>query len=146
MPKINATSLGRKTNATFKNFVNLTNFSVKITDLALTFFPREKNQCHFQKFRQIDEFFTKIMKIQKTFTKDRTILCKFNQFHTFSSLSLQGTKTVYLANYVEILLHDHFSGCIKITNPLGLIYIPRGFVPWDEMSPSGLAILMHPSK
>ena len=46
-------------------------FSVKITDLALTFFPREnlpiaknqchfpreKNQCHFQKFRQFDEFF-----------------------------------------------------------------------------------------
>ena len=79
------------------------------------------------KFRQIDEFFIFIK-------------------HIFHFLYLQGTKTVYLANYVEILLHDHFSGCIKITNPLGLIYIPRGFAPWDEMSPSGLAILMHPEK
>ena len=48
-------------------------FSVKLTNLALTFFPREnlliaknqchlpreKNQCQIQKFRQIDEFFSK---------------------------------------------------------------------------------------
>ena len=53
---------------------------------------------------------------------------------------------VYLANNVEILLHDHFSGCIETANPLGLISIPRGFAPWDEISPSGLAISMHPSK
>jgi len=53
---------------------------------------------------------------------------------------------VYLANNVEIQLHDHFSGSIEIVNPLGLISIPRGFAPWDEMSPSGLAISMHPSK
>ena len=89
------------------------------------------------------------MKIQKTFTitKDRTILCKFNQFHTFSSLYLKGAKPVYLANYVEILLHDHFSGCIEIANPSGVIFIPRGFAPWDEkMTPLGLAISMHPSK
>ena len=55
--------------------------------------------------------------------------------------------SVNLANNVEILLHDHFSGSIYIANPLGLISIPRGFAPWDdEMSPSGLAISMHPSK
>ena len=41
-------------------------------------------------------------------------------------------KCVYLANYVEILLHDHFSGCIEIANPLGSFFIPRGFAPWDE--------------
>ena len=57
-------------------------------------------------------------------------------------------KELYLANYVEILLHDHFSGCIDITNPSGVIFfIPRGFAPWDEkMTPLGLAMSMHPSK
>ena len=45
-------------------------------------------------------------------------------------------KDVYLANYVEILLHDHFSGCIEIANPSGLISIPRGFAPWDERNDS----------
>ena len=55
--------------------------------------------------------------------------------------------SVYLVNYVEILLHDHFSGCIEIANPLGSFFIPRGFAPWDEKNePSGLAISMHPSK
>ena len=53
------------------NFIVQVDFSVKLTDLALTFFPREnlliaknqchlpreKNQCQIQKFRQIDEFF-----------------------------------------------------------------------------------------
>ena len=28
-------------------------------------------------------------------------------------------KDVHLANHVEILLHDHFSGYIEIANPLG---------------------------
>ena len=56
------------------NFIVQVDFSVKLTDLALTFFPREnlliaknqchfpreENQCHFQKFCQIDEFFREI--------------------------------------------------------------------------------------
>ena len=55
------------------NFMVQVIFFVKLTDLALTFFPREnlliaKNQCHFpreknqcqiQNFRQIDELFSK---------------------------------------------------------------------------------------
>ena len=41
--------------------------------------------------------------------------------------------SVNLANNVEILLHDHFSGCTEIANPSGLnLFIPRGFAPWDE--------------
>ena len=54
----------------------------------------------------------------------------------------------HLVNYVEILLHDHFSGCIEIANPSGVIvFIPWGFAPRDEkMTPLGLAISMHPSK
>ena len=40
---------------------------------------------------------------------------------------------VYLPNHVEILLLDHFLGCIDIANPSGLNFvIPRGFAPWDE--------------
>ena len=57
------------------NFIVQVDFSVKLTDLALTFFPREnlliaknqchlpreKNQCQIQKFRQIDEIFQNSM-------------------------------------------------------------------------------------
>jgi len=39
------------------NFAMQNTFFREITFLALTFFPREKVQCHFQKFRQFDEFF-----------------------------------------------------------------------------------------
>ena len=38
-------------------------------------FPREKNQCHFQKFRQFDEFFRKF----------NQIYTKFHQFDDFFS-------------------------------------------------------------
>ena len=37
-------------------------------------------------------------------------------FKPFVHIKLE---TVYLVNYVEILLHDHFSGYIEIANPLG---------------------------
>ena len=35
----------------------------------------------------------------------------------------------HLVNYVEILLHDHFSGCIEIANPSGVIYSSLGASP-----------------
>ena len=86
MPKINATSLGKKTNATFKNSVKLMNFSVKLTDLALTFFPREnlliaKNQCHFPREKS---------QCQNRFHGKKSVCTK-----KFSPL-------VYLVNHVEI--------------------------------------------
>ena len=127
MPKINATSLGKKTIATFKNFVNLTNFS----RIAMKF--RCINASLGEKFIAT---FTNFLSIQRNNYKLQIQVLQISR------------KVVYLANYVEILLHDHFSGCIDIANPLGLILsIPRGFAPWDEkMTPSGLAISMHPSK
>ena len=66
-------------------------FSVKLTNLALTFFPREnlliaKNQCHlprekiqcqFQKFRQFDEFFREITEVALTFFFPREVALIF---------------------------------------------------------------------
>ena len=53
-------------------------------------------------------------------------------FHLHSAIIFI-TKQVYLANYKEILLHDHFSGCNEIAKSLGTqFFIPRGFAPWDE--------------
>ena len=63
------------------NFIVQVDFSVKLTDLALTFFPREnlliaknqwhfpreKNQCHFQKVRQFDEIFREFNQINTEF-------------------------------------------------------------------------------
>ena len=67
-------------------------FSVKLTNLALTFFPREnlliaknqchlpreKNQCHFQKFRQFDEFFREFNEIHARIRQFDEFFCEFN--------------------------------------------------------------------
>ena len=119
-----------------------TNFFREINFLALAFFPREnlliakcqchfpreKNQCHFQKFHQFDEIFRenngfgigfspegkksmpdplfsrKVRQIDE-FLRERESLSKCTIF----ALLLHRLETVYLVNYVEILLHDHFS-------------------------------------
>ena len=72
-------------------------------------FPREKNQCHSWIFRQIDGIF----QFSTTFYG---IIKQFDEIFT-----------IFVKNYVEIILHDHFSRCIEIPNPLGSFFIPRGF-------------------
>ena len=44
---------------------------------------------------------------------------------------------VYLANNIKILLHDFWAGCNGFASSLGSHFIPRGFAPWDEITPSG---------
>ena len=78
------------------NFVMQNTFFREITFLALTFFPREnlliaknqchlpreKNQCHFQKFRQFDEIFREFNQIYTEFHQFDKIFRKFNQIYT----------------------------------------------------------------
>ena len=52
----------------------------------------------------------------------------------------------YLVNSIAIQLRDRRLGGIWFLQTLGSHFIPRGFAPWDEISPSGLAISMHPSQ
>ena len=61
--------------------------------------------------------FTKISSNQST--------CECNEYLVTTGLF----QPVYLENYVEILLHDHFSGCIEIANPSGVIYSSLGASP-----------------
>ena len=48
----------------------------------------------------------------------------------------------------NILLHDHFEGCIDIANPEGVIFSSQGAKPrgMKKMTPEGLVISMHPEK
>ena len=94
--------------------------------LALTFFPREKNQCQFPSNWRV---FNRKCSFPPWIQLPNITLSCFSYLDCIR-------KELYLANYVEILLHNHFSGCIEIANPLGIIFfIPRGFAPWDEMNP-----------
>ena len=90
--------------------------------------PREKNQCHFQKFRQFDEFFREIKIVALTFS-----LGKWHWFLAISKFSL-GKKVnakimisrkkvfcttkffplVYLANHVEIHMWSLQNFCITV--------------------------------
>ena len=45
--------------------------------------------------------------------------------------------SVYLTNNIKILLHDFWLGCNGFATSLGSHFIPRGFAPWDEITPSG---------
>ena len=93
------------------NFIVQVNFSVKLTDLALTFFPREnlliaknqchfpreKIQCHFKEIRQIDESLTNIPPNWRIFDrfcrnaqrfKEFFREFKFKQFHSICPIYL----------------------------------------------------------
>ena len=51
----------------------------------------------------------------------------FALFYYLVSNILSKSKSIYFKNYIEILLHEHCSGCIEIANPEGQIFfIPRG--------------------
>ena len=124
MPKINATSLGRKTNATFKNFVNLTEFF--------------KMKHFFVKYetvwRNFHNFFVEILqKVRKT--KHTNHFDNLPKMCLFSKLCRNTIARSFLGMHWNCLSLGSHS------------FIPRGFAPWDEtMTPLGLAISMHPSK
>ena len=47
----------------------------------------------------------------------------------------------------NILLHNHFEGCIEIANPKGVIISSQGAKPRGmKLGPEGLGISMHPEK
>ena len=53
----------------------------------------------------------------------------------------------YLVNHIEILLHDHFSGCNEIAKSLGMNFSSLGASPLGMKNyPLWFAISLHPSK
>ena len=136
-------------------------FFREIIILALTFFPREnlliaknqchlpreKNQCHFQKFRQFDEFFRKVNQIHIKFHQFDEFFREFDQIHNNNCLIFAWINCLFSKlcrnTIAQLFLGMHWN-CQSLVSHL---FIPRGFAPWDEkMTPSGLAISMHPSK
>ena len=108
----------------------------------MTFIPRDflliaKIHCNFPRDVAMDFKCTIAESLGKkviatfNFTKFLSNINKFVKNNSFMNFSL--IKQVYLANHIEILLHDHFSGCNEIAKSLGTqFFIPRGFAPWDE--------------
>ena len=62
---------------------------------------------------------------------------KTSLFGTFLGKIHKICYSVYLANNIKILLHDFWLGCNGFASSLGSNFIPRGFAPWDEITPSG---------
>ena len=118
---------------------------------------------NWRNFAQIIRFFSSVW---RNFAQIIEIVCFSHQFdENLSILSCKAffptgnckgfirqwyelANQVYLVINIKILLHDHCLGCKGFATSLGSHFIPRGFAPWDEITPSGWCktFALHPKQ